>query len=131
MNIILDISNQMQCSQIFNNNLFKRFNYPLNIENSKDITSLGKAKIIFGPYIYSNTNFYKFNKNLFGLNSNSSSSSISQSHSVKKEFNNKNETTDDYEIIFEIIENKKYYFIFPKKSVAESLTITEPYEVWN
>jgi len=116
----------MICSQVFNNSLFKRFNYPLNIESSKDVTLLGKAKIIFGPHIYSNTSFYKFNKNLLGTNSNFNS----QTHPNKREYgNNKNEASDDFEIIFEIVENKKYYFIFPKKSIAESLTISEPYEV--
>jgi len=122
----MDISNQMICSQVFNNSLFKRFNYPLNIESSKDVTLLGKAKIIFGPHIYSNTNFYKFNKNVLGTSSNFNS----QNHPIKREYgSNKSEASDDFEIIFEIVENKKYYFIFPKKSIAESLTISEPYEI--
>ncbi|KAG4104453.1 hypothetical protein H8356DRAFT_1639446 [Neocallimastix lanati (nom. inval.)] len=130
----MEISNQFGCNQIFNNS-FKRFNYPLNIENSKDITSLGKAKIIYGPHIFSNINFYKFNKSLLNSNSNSSSNSMSMGHNVKKEYN-KNElaniskkNNEDFEIIFEIIENKKFFFIFPKKSIVETLTITEPYEI--
>jgi len=61
---------------------------------------------------------------------------MSMGHNVKKEYN-KNElaniskkNNEDFEIIFEIIENKKFFFIFPKKSIVETLTITEPYEVY-
>ncbi|ORX83364.1 hypothetical protein BCR32DRAFT_267026 [Anaeromyces robustus] len=130
----MEISSQINCNQVFNNNTFKRFSYPLNIESNKDITSLGKVKIIFGPHIFSNINFYKYNKSLLSSTSNTSSNSISLSHNVKKEYKNeaKNKEPnddDDFDLIFEINENKKYYFIFPKESIVESLTFSEPYEI--